>query len=217
MESRRLTFLIWTAVAASVGAWALYAFGPLGSNSSQTSASQTPVTPRGGLTGPAGVDVAPTAPVLAPALPPVAASGATGDRFRLVGLVAASGNEGLALIAVDGKPARAFRVGTVVDGDIVLREVTERGATLGLREGGATIALNASAAPAPPTGSAALAPMESGPSSPASLYDASARSRDRMGSKYPPLPPRADSAPQGTVGAAAPVPDDGRWTPPSGQ
>jgi general secretion pathway protein C len=40
----------------------------------------------------------------------------------------------LALIAVDGKPARGFKVGAAVDGEIVLQSVHPRGAALGSRD-----------------------------------------------------------------------------------
>jgi general secretion pathway protein C len=59
-------------------------------------------------------------------------------RFQLLGLFAAQpGRSGVALIAVDGKPPRAFRVGAIVDGGHVLQAVDKRSAMLGPR-GGAT-------------------------------------------------------------------------------
>lgn len=67
------------------------------------------------------------------------------DRFQLLGVVSprasAAAREGLALIAVDGKAAKAFRVGSVVDGNTVLLAVRARGASLGPRGGTANVAL----------------------------------------------------------------------------
>jgi general secretion pathway protein C len=53
------------------------------------------------------------------------------SRFNLVGVVAARSHRGAALIAVDGKPARPFRVGSAVDENLVLQSVEGRRATLG--------------------------------------------------------------------------------------
>jgi general secretion pathway protein C len=74
-------------------------------------------------------------------------------RFTLLGVVSPrspqAAREGLALIAVEGKPPRAYRVGAVVDGGPhVLQGVSARGATLGPREGAPAISLNL-APPAP--------------------------------------------------------------------
>ena len=85
--------------------------------------------------------------------PPAVAAAAPGDaRYHLLGVVtprpAGAAREGLALIVVDGKPARAFRVGTAVDDDNVLQSVNARGATLGPRSGTAAVALTL-APPAP--------------------------------------------------------------------
>ena len=93
---------------------------------------------RGDLTRLLGADAAP-AQAAAPPAP------ATDARFRLVGVVspraAKAANEGLALIAVDGKPPRAYRIGAVVEGPNVLQAVSARGAMLGPRDGAAVIAL----------------------------------------------------------------------------
>ena len=77
-------------------------------------------------------------------------------RFKLIGVVAprstAARAEGLALIALDDKPARAYRVGAVVDGDMVLQTVHSRGATLGPRGQAAQVDLALPALPPPATG-----------------------------------------------------------------
>jgi general secretion pathway protein C len=82
------------------------------------------------------------------------------SRFKLLGVMApkAAAAEGapahgLALIAVDGKPARAFPVGARVDGEWVLQSVSARTASIG-PEGGAVVAqLEVPALPGPAMGS----------------------------------------------------------------
>lgn len=68
------------------------------------------------------------------------------SRFKLIGVVAAPSAQAvaksLALIAVDGKPARAFRVGAAVDGDLVLQAVSARGVELGPSGGAAAVKLD---------------------------------------------------------------------------
>lgn len=80
---------------------------------------------------------------------PVAAA----SRFRLIGVVAPrsprAASEGLALIAIDGKPAKAYRVGAAVEGDLVLQTVRARGADLGAR-GGSAASVALTIAPLPP-------------------------------------------------------------------
>jgi general secretion pathway protein C len=54
------------------------------------------------------------------------------SRFALVGVLAGrESGGGAALIAVDGKPAKPFRVGTLVDSGLVLQGLSPRQAQLG--------------------------------------------------------------------------------------
>ena len=63
------------------------------------------------------------APLAAPSL---------ASRFRLVGVAAgASSGGGAAVISVDGKPARPYRVGAVIEEGLVLQSVRARQAVLG--------------------------------------------------------------------------------------
>jgi general secretion pathway protein C len=52
------------------------------------------------------------------------------SRFTLMGVVASRSNKGAALIAVDGRPAKPFRVGAAIDEGLVLQSVEARRATL---------------------------------------------------------------------------------------
>ncbi|WP_367847386.1 type II secretion system protein N [Rhodoferax sp. WC2427] len=51
-------------------------------------------------------------------------------RFVLSGVIAGRGHGGAALISVDGKPPKPFRVGSVVDGNLLLQSVGPRRAEL---------------------------------------------------------------------------------------
>jgi len=63
--------------------------------------------------------------------PVAAATPEAASRFALLGVVADADQQGAALIAVDGKPARPFKVGAKVVDGFVLQSVTTRGAALG--------------------------------------------------------------------------------------
>jgi len=90
------------------------------------------------------------------------------SRFKLLGVMAPKAPvdegvpaHGLALIAVDGKPARAFPVGSRVDGEWVLQSVSARTASIG-PEGGAVVArLEVPALPGPAMGSLPALPADS--------------------------------------------------------
>lgn len=220
MASSEQKFWIWSAVGAAVGvaagvaAWAPNGFMAQGSDAAQTAAAGAPPNTRGDV--PAAVTTtAPDSVVVgaAPSVPAIAPVGA-GERYKLVGVMI-SGNERMVLISVDGKPARMFRVGETVDSGIVVLGASERGVTLGPREGGAAVALEMSqalpaatvAAPAPTEKAVRLAP----------LADGSAQSQDilrKLGSKHPPLQPPNTSAPQKPIDDTATATDDGRWKPP---
>ncbi len=76
---------------------------------------------------------------------PVAASGpvqptaSLASRFNLLGVVAARSHRGAALIAVDGKPARPYRVGATIDEGLMLQSVQGRRAVLAATAGGPAV------------------------------------------------------------------------------
>jgi general secretion pathway protein C len=70
------------------------------------------------------------------AFKPPAAVVAASSRLALVGVVANTRSGGTALISVDGKPARPFRVGAQIEGEWTLRSVAQRRAVLSGRDGG---------------------------------------------------------------------------------
>jgi len=148
MSARWATFVLWALVAGSAVAWGLKLFVRPLPAPRELQVADAGRAQRSDWTRVLGAD-APTAPdrVQADAAAPADA------RYRLVGVVAPRTRhpvrEGVALIAVDGQPAKAFRVGAAVDGATVLKSVRARGADLGPRDGAVTIALEIPP-PAPP-------------------------------------------------------------------
>lgn len=203
--------MIPTAVAAVAVVWAASLFVPEIDVPSYTdTAAGSAVTP-----------ASPTRPSMA--VLPASTPAASRHRFELAGVMATSGDGGVALISVDGQPARAFRVGATVEGDIVVREVSARGVTLGRRDGEPAIALEVQVAQAPAQATAPVAPAANPSESNRPLYDGSAEARDilrQIGSKHAPLPPSSSPSPSPlpkSPGDAALLEDVGRWPPPSGQ
>ena len=74
---------------------------------------------------------------------PQAAAAPVSSRFALVGVLAGQqGGSGAALIAVDGKPAKPYRVGATVDAGLVLQSLSPRQARLGAgQDSAATVTL----------------------------------------------------------------------------
>jgi len=151
MFARLSAFVIWSLVAATAVFWAL-----------RLSASPPPVPPyavavgnavavRGDLSRLFGAPA--RAPSVAQATPEAP------SRFKLVGVMApgsrtaqAEVGQGLALIAVDGKPAKPFAVGARLDSDLVLQSVGLRTASLGPAQGGRSVVLELPKLPPPHSG-----------------------------------------------------------------
>lgn len=117
---RLVTFAIWALLAASAAYWALGASKVRGLTALPVASvpAQADQGAVARLLGQRASDV--KAPVAAP----------TNNRFALMGVIARGGAGGAALIAVDGKPARPYRVGSEVDPGLVLQSVEARSATL---------------------------------------------------------------------------------------
>lgn len=71
---------------------------------------------------------------------------------------------GVALISIDGKPPRAFRVGTRLEDGLVLQNVGLRSASIGPAQGEPQVKLELPPLPEPATGT--LAPAGSGTAAP---------------------------------------------------
>jgi len=92
-------------------------------------------------TGGAEADPAAIARLLGahPEAPAVVAAPEAASRFALLGVVADSAGAGAALIAVDGKPPRPFRVGAALADGYVLQSLDARAARIGARRDAATV------------------------------------------------------------------------------
>ncbi len=123
--SRSVTFAVWMLAGACAVYWGLKfgadAAGPAGAP--VATAFVVPVDPLAvaRLLG-AADGVAPAAPVASLA-----------SRFALVGVVAGTSRNGAALIALDGKPPKPYRVGSAIEEGLVLQSVAPRRAVLGAR------------------------------------------------------------------------------------
>ncbi|MFN9746563.1 MAG: hypothetical protein ACK57B_13060 [Betaproteobacteria bacterium] len=166
MSARWMTVVVWALAAAAAVAWGLRVFvQPAPVPAGALVADASPVL-QADLTRLLGADP-PPAPAAAPeAAPPPSA------RFALLGVVAPRGSaaqgrstrDGVALIAIDDRPPRAFRVGARIEGDTVLQAVSARGAELGPRGGPVQVALQLPPPPAAATGTLPAAPpAQAGP------------------------------------------------------
>lgn len=151
MASRILALIIWAAVAASLAFWGLRwlaqptAVPPNASAVSLDNAGKG--DPHKLLAGPAKAS--------GPAAPDNGQNAMLAGRIKLIGVVAPKNPEdhgGVALISVDNNPPRAIRVGGVIDGQNILRSLTQRGAEIGPAEGPTALTLDLPMLPAPATG-----------------------------------------------------------------
>ena len=151
MFARLSAFVIWSLVAATVVFWALR----LGSRPEPVPpyavAVGNSVAVRGDLSRLFGAPARPTVTaVAAPEAP---------SRFKLVGVMAPRASaarsepgNGLALIAIDGKPPKAYPVGARVDSGLVLQSVSLRTASIGPAQGARSMLLELPALAPPNSG-----------------------------------------------------------------
>jgi len=139
MVSRILALIVWAAVAASAAHWGLRWFVKPAAMPPGANAVSMTSTPRGDmiklLSGPAPAPDAQQMPSQQSAL---------AARVQLLGVVAPRGGSngpGVALLVVDGKPARAFKTGYAVDGDLVVQAVSQQGVQIGPRGGATALSL----------------------------------------------------------------------------
>ena len=213
MLARLSAFVIWALVAATAVFWGLR----LWARSTDAPPYTVPVgdvaVARGDLSRLLGATPAAAAAVVAT---PEAAS-----RFRLIGIMApksaaasAQPGQGVALIAVDGKPPKAFVVGSTLDTNMVLQSVSLRSAAIGPAQGTAAVTLElpplAAAAPgtlpapgfgAPRNPATAPAPVPPAPPPPAPLVQPAAQPRSpqapaaQPGMVPMPMPPMTPAGP----------------------
>ena len=176
MSSRWTGFFIWALVAASTAFWGIKIFAatrpvPPGAQAPQAVAANGPMERLFGAV------VVPTA--AAPQQHPES------ERFQLVGVIAPPGatQGGFALIALDGQPARPWRVGATVDGNTSLLAVSKRGAEFGPPGGPTAFTLQLPEPAAAETGT--LAPATSQPD-PAQMQNARPQAENAQHVGQPP-------------------------------
>ena len=124
-----VTLLVWGGVAFSAVTWGLRWSATGASPSNATSAVQA--LPE--------VDAAAAARTLGAAPAPEVAAPSLASRFQLQGVLTGGPNEGAALISVDGKAAKPFRVGAMVAEGLVLQSTQGRRISLGAAMNGPQI------------------------------------------------------------------------------
>jgi len=151
MLARLSAFVIWSLVAATAVFWALRLAARPPTLPPYAVAVGNSVAVRGDLSRLFGAPQRAT--VLAQASPEAP------SRFKLVGVMApreralqAEAGQGVALIAVDGKPAKPYTVGARLDSDLVLQSVGLRTASIGPAQGERSVLLELPALAAPNTG-----------------------------------------------------------------
>ncbi len=168
MWAKSSAFLIWAAAAAAAAFWGLRVWGESPQPPAHAQPAPAPAVASGDLTRVLGANpVTPAAVVDAAPLSP------DQTRFQLVGVIApgAAGASGRsagpawATISVDGKPARTYRLGSVVEGSNVLQKVAARGVEIGPRGGAPALTLKL----APPPAAATGRPGSAAPAIPAAL------------------------------------------------
>jgi len=152
MFARLSAFVIWSLVGATAVFWAMR----LAASPPQVPAYAVAVGNSAAVRGDLGrlFGVAPRPAAGAQAAAPEASS-----RFKLIGVMAprdpaaqTEPGQGVALIAVDGKPAKPYAIGARLDNDLVLQSVGLRTASLGPAQGGRSVVLELPKLPPPHSG-----------------------------------------------------------------
>lgn len=205
MLARLSAFVIWALVAATAVFWGLRLLVLAPAVPAYAVAVGDAATVRGDLTRLLGS--APVAPTTAAAAPEAA------SRFRLLGIVApksagrgtSAASTGVALIAVDGKMPKAYSVGATLDGDLVLRSVSLRTASIAAGQGAPTITLELPL-PAPaatgslPTGGMSIGGMPTGPTGPNAPVTVPQYVPQYVPTPIQPAPMQAPIAPRPEIG-----------------
>ncbi len=126
------TFVVWALAASCVSYWVLQ----LTSNSElgnrvSTATSSEPLN--------SAADTASMARLLGEIAPQAAAPVNNSNRFSLKGVVSGARGQEAALIAIDDKPAKAFRVGSAVEDGLFLQSATTRKVSLSASPNGPAV------------------------------------------------------------------------------
>ena len=133
MLSRSVAFVTWALVAGTGVFWGMRLFVQPTQQPSQVVTTGMASLARGDVSRLLGSNTVAQASSEAPSATPE-----FGGRLRLAGVAAprAPGDAGLAIISVDGNPPRVYRVGALIDTNMVLHDVSWRTATVALAHGG---------------------------------------------------------------------------------
>ncbi len=130
--ARFAAFFLWALAALSASYWFTKVSGTSGvSTTAPGLAGEAPLVQSEDLARVFGPAIA-----VASAGPAIAAPDPS-ERLRLLGVVADRSRGGVALISVDGQPAKPYRVGSALDGGWTLQQVGTRTATLSPAANGA--------------------------------------------------------------------------------
>ncbi|HUG26429.1 type II secretion system protein N [Piscinibacter sp.] len=145
MPAKLSAFVIWAVVAATVAFWALRLAVRAPEAPAHTLSAGESVLARADVGRLLGAPPAAEASTDVPAI---------SSRFRLSGVMAPKtpGQHGVALIEVDGKMPRAFRVGSRIDGELTLQSVSLRTASIGPAQGRPAVVLELPPPTPPATG-----------------------------------------------------------------
>jgi general secretion pathway protein C len=197
MLARLTAFVIWGLVAATAVFWGLRLLARPQPAPAYALAVGDSSVMRGDLGRLLGA--APVALANAPVAPELS------SRFKLLGIMApkqpastSAPGPGFALIAVDGKPARAFAVGASLDAGLVLQAVSLRTASIGPARGAPAVRLEMPPLPVAATGTLPA------------LGDGSAAATGAVPVPPPPAPGAAPARPP------LPVRPPGQPVPPAG-
>ena len=117
------TLLVWVVAAICAGYWILQVVsGPKAGNQAMTAVASEPRAN--------AVDTVGLARLLGAVGPQAAVPVSNSNRFSLKGVVSGALGKEAALIAIDDKPAKAFKVGTAVEDGLILQSATARKVTL---------------------------------------------------------------------------------------
>ena len=126
------TLFVWVLAASCVGYWALQLV-----SSPKSGDLALPVTasePRSNTT-----DATSLARLMGATAPQAAAPISNSNRFSLKGVVSGALGKEAALIVIDDKPAKAFRVGSVIEEGLILQSASARKVTLAATQGGPAV------------------------------------------------------------------------------
>ncbi len=123
------TLWVWVLAASCVGYWILQiASNPKPGNRIMTAAANGPEAN--------ALDASSLARLLGATAPLAATPVSNSSRFALKGVVSGALGQEAALIVIDDKPAKAFRVGSAIEDGLILQSATARKVTLAATPGG---------------------------------------------------------------------------------